>query len=171
MESKKKQLYENLRDLKNAVQVRMDNKTTTAAELDASAEKLLKNNQCILDHSQPREANEPLVVTCGEAECKGASNPFFPKLIDCCMKFLLQKHNFALHFRSFIHRLIWLKALDFDSSSAVSDMGFAESETGSSTRVLGKSASWIFIFFREGQEVEVCGVFFILTERSVTQVT
>ncbi|XP_020875081.1 uncharacterized protein LOC9306092 [Arabidopsis lyrata subsp. lyrata] len=132
MESKKKQLYENLRDLKNAVQVRMDNKTTTAAELDASAEKLLK---CCID-----------VMT-------------------------ITKHNFALHFRSFIHRLIWLKALDFDSSSAVSDMGFAESETGSSTRVLGKSASWIFIFFREGQEVEVCGVFFILTERSVTQVT
>lgn len=46
MESKKKQLYENLRDLKNAVQVRMDNKTTTAAELDAIAEKLLK---CCID--------------------------------------------------------------------------------------------------------------------------
>ncbi|CAL9225992.1 unnamed protein product [Arabidopsis halleri] len=118
MESKKKQLYEN--------------KTTAAAELDAIAEKLLK---CCID-AMTTTVRPPLVVTCDEAECKGASNPFFPKLIDCCMEFLLQKHNVALHFRSFIHRLICLNVLKFDSSSALSDMGFAESETGSSTRVL-----------------------------------
>ncbi|AEE84099.1 hypothetical protein [Arabidopsis thaliana] len=89
-----------------SVQVRMDNKTT-AAELDAIAENLLK---CCID-----------VMT-------------------------ITKHNLALQFRSFITNYP-PKALVFDSSSAVSDLGFTESETGASTRVLGKSASWIFIFF------------------------
>lgn len=46
MESKIKQLSENWRDLKNAVKVRVRNDTTTEAELDAIAEKLL---QCCVD--------------------------------------------------------------------------------------------------------------------------